>query len=114
MLQSSNPQTKKKLDRFLKGPVPWDWICLASSVSSTAGLVGFAIWRLVGATNSRTVRLSNRELELLNISARSKTRALEALKKLGLIEVEQKAGCLPVVTVLDCPDQVPHWWELGA
>lgn len=114
MVLAMRDRSFKDAEKFLKGPVPWDWIELAASDSSTTALVGIALWRLSGAVKSKTVRLGNSEVEDLNISARSKTRALAALERLGLIKIQQNLGCLPIVTILDCPDDTPHWWDLGA
>ena len=49
-------------NRFLKGPIPWNWIIRASGLTGQALLLGLCLWRLKGATRSNTVALSNAEL----------------------------------------------------
>ena len=87
--------------KFLKGPVPWDWIAEASNLPGKALHVGLALWRLSGVLKSPTVRLGNSEVQALGVNRSAKSRALLALKSAGLIRISQKIGRLPEVTLLD-------------
>lgn len=87
--------------KFLKGPVPWSWIKAAAQLPGSALAVGLALWRLSGATKSKTVRLANSEAEALSVGRSAKSRALVALEQAGLVIVERRPGCLPKVTLLD-------------
>ena len=62
--------------------------------------MGTAIWYLVGLTNSPTVKLTQAILNLFGVSRYSKYRALEELKRAGLIRIEATVGKNPKITVL--------------
>jgi hypothetical protein len=85
--------------RFLRGPVPWGWVIAAASLPGQALIVGLCLWRLAGAMGSRTVMLSNAELEPFGIDRAMKCRALAALERAGLITVAREAGRFPKVTL---------------
>ena len=87
--------------KFLKGPVPWSWIKAAARLPGSALAVGLTLWRLSGATKSKTVRLANSETEALGVGRSAKSRALVALERAGLVIVERRIGCLPKVTILE-------------
>jgi DNA-binding MarR family transcriptional regulator len=90
--------------RYLKGPVPWEWIAATADLPGKAWLVGLCIWRLSGAKNSKTVRLGNADLKPLGIDRAAKSRALQALENAGLITVKRDPGRFPIVT-LQAPDR---------
>lgn len=96
------PQMKVRQtrSRFLKGPVPWEWIIRASELPGNALIVGLCLWRLRGAVRSEAVTLGNAELRPFGIDRAAKSRALTALEDAGLIAVERKVGGLPIVTLL--------------
>lgn len=87
-------------EKFLKGPIPLNWITSAAKLSGSAWTVGTAIWYLVGLTNSPTVKLTQAILNLFGVSRYSKYRALEELKRAGLIRIEATVGKNPKITVL--------------
>jgi hypothetical protein len=87
-------------EKFLKGPIPLNWISIAIQLSGSAWDVGTAIWYLVGLNNSPTVKLTKATLDLFGISRYSKYRALDELKRAGLIHIEATVGKNPIITVL--------------
>jgi DNA-binding transcriptional ArsR family regulator len=99
-LESIEMKTQRRHNRFLKGPVPWDWIARAYELPGRALIVGLCLWRLSGALGNRTVTLGNAELKPFGIDRASKSRALDALEKAGLIRAERKPGRWPIVTLL--------------
>ena len=99
---SSRPRPKAG-KRFLKGPIPWDWLCVALSLPGRAGAVGIAIWFWAGISRNRTVKLSYADLARMDVDRYAARRGLLALKKAGLVNVESQSGCAPVVTILDTP-----------
>jgi hypothetical protein len=92
--------TGKHAERFLKGPVPMSWLAAAAQLPGKALAVGLALWRLAGATKSKTVRLGNTEMDEWGVDRSAKSRALHARDQAGLIKIEQRPGCLPLVTIL--------------
>ncbi len=101
------PPKHKPGEKFLKGPVPWNWIAKAAQLPGKAIQVGIVIWFLAGIKNSRTVPLSNKVLRDLEVSRHSQYRGLKALEKGGLVSVTRHAGRNPVVTILDS-ENVQH------
>lgn len=88
-------------EKFLKGPIPLNWVSKAVQLSGSAWPVGTAIWYLVGLTQSPTVKLTKSTLDLFGITRHSKYRALDALETAGLIHVISKIGKNPLITVLE-------------
>lgn len=87
--------------RFIKGPVPYDWMCRANALPGKAGAVGIALWFLVGVKRTRTFRLTIDIVRIARCTRKAIYRALEALEEAGLIQVvERRRGRKPVVTVL--------------
>jgi DNA-binding MarR family transcriptional regulator len=62
--------------------------------------VGLCLWRLVGAMKSDTISFGNSDLRPLGIDRATKSRALRALEKAGLVKVARQPGRFPKVTVL--------------
>ena len=91
--------THKKGERFLKGPIPWNWIVEAANVSGSALKISLALWLLAGMTKTGTVKLSNGLLEELGISRPTKYRAIKAMDHAGLISVSQHSGNSPEITI---------------
>jgi hypothetical protein len=89
-------------DRFLKGPIPWSWITAAAALPGQALLVGLCVWRLAGAMKSETVSFGNSDLKPLGIDRPTKSRALRALERAGLINVNRQPGRFPKVSLIAC------------
>jgi hypothetical protein len=87
-------------DRFLKGPIPWNWIVRASELPGQALVLGLCIWRLKGATRKDTVALGNAELKPFGIDRAAKSRGLATLEKAGLIKVNRTPGRWCNITLL--------------
>ena len=100
---NSSPPSHKKGERFIKGPIPWNWMIKATAISGNAVAVSLAIWHLAGMMKTDTVRLSNKILAELSIDRSGKYRALKRLEKAGLISQKKRPGCSPVVTILPVP-----------
>lgn len=68
------PLTRRKSQRFgpgqkfLRGPIPWDWLSGAARLPGKALQVGLAIWHLAGLKNAMTVELSRVPLESLGVT----------------------------------------------
>jgi hypothetical protein len=100
-LKPATEQLSVPGNRFLKGPIPWSWIAAAAALPGQALLVGLCVWRLAGATKSRTVSLGNSDLKPLGIDRAAKSRGLHALEQAGLIAVARRHGRFPIVTLPD-------------
>jgi hypothetical protein len=94
--------------RFLQGPIPWDWLCLAAVQPGRALQVAIALWFLVGVKKSPRVQLSGSVLRALGVGHDSARRGLQRLEASKLVRVERKIGRSPIVTVLEAPDFDEH------
>ncbi len=87
--------------RFLKGPVPLAWLETAARLPGRSLHAGIALWYAAGLARSRSVSLSNISGHRFGLDRNAKYRALAWLEGAGLIAVERKIGCAPVVTIID-------------
>ena len=95
------PPCHKNGEKFIKGPIPLDWMIIAASLPGSAVKIALALWFLAGLTNSGTVKLSNKLANKLGVSRKAKYLALKHLTNAGLITVKKKLGCSPQVTILE-------------
>ena len=102
-MQRTNLPRHKWGEKFLKGPVPWDWLTLAAQLPGKALHVGVALWFWAGITYSREIALSVTRLAELGVGRHAAYRALKGLEKAGLVDVQRHPGRKPIVTVLDAP-----------
>jgi DNA-binding transcriptional ArsR family regulator len=78
------------------------WLELASRLPGSALQLGIQIWHLAGlqGKGARQVMLNLSRQERLGLSQPTASRALQALKRAGLVEVELKPGRAPRVTII--------------
>ena len=87
-------------DRFVRGPIPCDWLRLALSAGGKAGHLAWAIWWLAGVQQSNPLKLTKRVLGEFHISTRTANRLLFDFERAGLVEVYRKRGRSPIITLL--------------
>ena len=87
--------------RFIKGPVPEAWLLSASKLPGKALAVGLCLWWVAGITNKKTVRIGSELMDFWGIGRSTKSRALLALQEAGLVRIEQEAGKLGWITILE-------------
>ena len=86
---------------FLKGPVPLDWLMLASKLPGKSCQVGNVLWYLAGLNNSvPTIKLTQTILNKFGINRHCKYRALQCLEQAKLITLNRTHGKNPTVTIL--------------
>jgi hypothetical protein len=87
--------------RFLKGPIPWDWLTQAARLPGKTLHVALELWRESGCRRgSRTVPLSSSKLKSLGVSRDTSYAALARLETAKLVSVERRRGRAPQVTIL--------------
>ncbi len=89
----------KKGEKFLKGPIPWDWLSMASKQPGKALHIGNALWFIAGIKNERTIALSGKIIKDMGIKRNAAYRGLTALEEVGLISVSRHRGRCPVITI---------------
>jgi len=94
------PPRHKAGEWFLKGPIPGEWLALASGVSFRALRAGLALWYLAGLKRSRSVKPTRDAWRRFGLSPDAGRRGVAALEQAGLVVVDRRPGCCPVVTLL--------------
>ena len=88
-----------KGERFLRGPIPLNWLSTAATLPGRSLHVGVALWLEAGLRNSAVVPLSNITGRHFGLDRNAKYRALAWLESAGLVTVERKLGRAPMVTI---------------
>jgi len=89
-----------KVKKFIKGPIPFDWITKAAKAKGKTLHVGIALWFLVGVKRSRQVALSRSTLKQFGVGRQASYRALSRLESAGLLSVDRHPGRNPIMTIL--------------
>src|SRR5262245_784509 len=92
-------------EKFLKGPVPWNWLVVAGRLKGSALQVGISLWHLSGLSRSRTVRFCLSRVEEMGVGAQRARRGLHALKRARLVSISYVSGAASEVTLLSVPKQ---------
>jgi hypothetical protein len=99
---NSRPPKHKPGEKFLKGPIPWDWLEALMQISGETWKVALLIWLESGYRKSRTVPFN---LSHSSLVRRTAQRGLQQLMKAGLVKVEHRRGRPSLVTLLDASSQ---------
>jgi hypothetical protein len=91
-------------EKFLKGPIPLNWLSKAARLPGKSLHVGIAIWFTASLSRSATIPLSNVAGLPFGLDRNAKYRALLWLEEAGLIVVHRKLGRSPMVTILEYGD----------
>ena len=97
------PPHPKTGERFLKGPIPLNWLEAAARLPGRSLHAGIALWYAAGLARSRTIPLSNISGVRFSLDRNAKYRALAWLEDARLIAVERNPGRAPIVTILEAP-----------
>jgi hypothetical protein len=86
--------------KFIKGPLDVVWLSKARKLGVTALWVALGLLYLRGLRRSDSFLVSNLMMQAWNVSPDAKCRALKALEKAGLINVERRGKRSPLVTLV--------------
>jgi hypothetical protein len=92
---------KRNPSKFIKGPIPFDWMAKAHSLPGKAGPVGLGIWFLTGVKGKRSVKLNSEIESLAGCKRKAVATAVDQLEQAGLISVTRHRGARPTVEILD-------------
>jgi hypothetical protein len=90
--------------RFIKGPIPVEWLANANKTLSGCK-TALEIWYLSGLNNSYEFRLTPARCRELGLDGKSKWRGLKTLEQEGLIAVNRAPGAAPMVKILKVPEE---------
>jgi hypothetical protein len=92
-------------ERFLRGPVPLQWLERAGRCPGKSLHVGIALWFRAGLTRRREIPLGRPDLTQFGVSRFAASRALLTMEQAGLITVIRLPGRKRLVTI--CHDPAP-------
>jgi len=87
-------------EKFVRGPIPLDWIKAAIPLGRKSINVCLAIWYAAGFKQSNPVKLTATMLAEFDVTADSARKLLMRFESAGLVEVDRKRGRSPIVTIL--------------
>lgn len=87
-------------EKFLKGPIPLDWLSQAMKLPGKALHIADILWIYSGIKRSAEIPLSLSRLKEFGITRTYAARALKSLEGAGLITVDRKQGRKAVVKLL--------------
>lgn len=92
---------QRQQGRFVRGPLPWDWLVAAGSLPGKGLQVAVSIWLQVGMKGVDEVLISMSMIAReFNIDRATAGRALAALEQRGLVEVRRRPGAKALVRVI--------------
>ena len=105
--QSKRPRRKllasvdlpDKGDRYLRGPIPMDWLRAASRCGLRAEAVAMLLWYAAGWQKSNPAKLTPAILSELRVHPKTARRILGKFQDVGLVDVEFHRGRSPLVTI---------------
>ena len=90
--RGSGKNDSSDCQRFLKGPIPLDWLTAAAQLPGKAINVGIALWWLAGMSKTGILKLTRQSQLALNISKDAVRDGLRRLHQAGLIELTAQPG----------------------
>jgi hypothetical protein len=94
-------QISRLKSKYLRGPIPWNWIILASKLPGKALAVGLLLWFWANSTKKRTVRFQPSQVLAMGMHPKTARRGLQALADSGLVSLRHSPGCCITVMILD-------------
>lgn len=91
-------------EKFLKGPIPMDWLSAAAMLPGKTFQVAVAVWYLVGICGKNAVKITGATSKLFGVERKALYQAIKKLEDAGLIAVvDRRRGVCPVVSLLEAP-----------
>ena len=87
--------------RFLKGPIPWNWLSAAARLPGRALHVALSIRFWAGIKKTDRIAVSVSGLSELGLNRHAAYRGLQALEEAGLVSVVRHQGRKPWVTIIE-------------
>ena len=97
----TSPPRRKPAGWFIKGPIPGEWISLASKLPGRSLHVALALRYLSGLQKTHRVKFTGQTRDQFGIPPDAARRGLQALERGGLVAVKGGSGRSPIVTILE-------------
>ena len=99
---NSNSTSYMKGNKFIKGPIPFNWIIKAGKLPGKTLHLAIQMWFLVGVLKNKTIRVNLSKISReLRISRMTLIKSMKALENAGLITVQRIPGQKSIVTIND-------------
>lgn len=100
-----HPKKGQHDGRFIRAPLPYDWMTAAAQLSGKSLHAALAIRYLAGYVETKpvTVKLTHQILKDFGVSVKTSYEVLKRLEERGLITVERHVGRSPRVTITPVP-----------
>ena len=100
-LEIAGEDHKRSGDRFVRGPIPSEWLERAAQLPGKALHAAMAIRYLNGCKQAGVVKLRPSVRNAYGMDRFSCSRALDQLEAAGLVQVTRRPGASPVATILE-------------
>ncbi len=91
---------KKHLDKFIAGPISFEWVSKACMLGGKSANIAFALCYMKGLQKSCTVKLTHKTFHEFNVSTKTAGHLLKRMEDVGLISVVQLPGRSPQITII--------------
>lgn len=95
---------RRRKGGFLRGPIPANWLSIAGNLPGKTLHVSLTLWFAFGMEKRTRFRFTSKWHRWFDLGPRALRQSLHRLRDAGLIRVEYKPGCSPIVTMLEAPD----------
>jgi hypothetical protein len=99
----SRPPRHQPGGKFLRGPIPWDWLLQAGRLPGSALHAAMLLWFEAGCRKTRTVSFNRTRAAEFQLSPDTMSRALRELEAAGLVSILRPPGRCLRVTIHDAP-----------
>lgn len=100
---ASGPRRTDSWRRFIKGPIPYEWVARAAALPGKALHVAIMIQFHAGVRSGGELVLSLSSMKGFGVSRHAAARGLSALERAGLVAVNRAPGRAPRVTLRRTP-----------
>ncbi|MCR9296906.1 MAG: hypothetical protein NXI32_29705 [bacterium] len=94
-------------ERFIRGPIPMEWLKRIVGCGRRAEAVALLLWYAAGYQRRNPVKLTPQILSELSVKPRAARAILQKMADRGLVHVEFHWGRSPVVTLVSPASCVP-------
>lgn len=95
----------KPRQKFVRGPIPLNWLHAALKLGDKSGHLAWVLWFLAGITGKNPIRVTSALCKEFHISPRTTARLLERFAKAGLLSLDRRRGRGPDVTLSEVEPQ---------
>jgi hypothetical protein len=97
------PPRHRQGEKFLRGPIPWNWLQQAARLRGSALPAALLVWFEAGCRQSRTVPLCLTRAAEFQLSPDTMRRGLRRLEAAKLVSIRRPPGRGLLITILDAP-----------